>query len=387
MTPVLKTLLCSCLISCAAFASSDPSSSSSSEDLIFSAQKIRRTADNIVPSEWTQANDALLTWAKSISLSAKPHYRQAEEFYIQKIHEEVADLSRILGQKKWEFFLPGLDKVSMLESSLRVILSDEAIDEADLSDEELREVKRVVSQEEKVHPVRAIPPEKDRCFEAIVVKRTRQGNSDTMIDMGTSELDIPAVISFNSLPKFKHEETTEASLGFKASREPSISVNYKVNSKFVINVDAYKSIYQVTANSFYRGTDFRLKYNKSDGFLFLTDLTIVGEDTALKSVFQGTKSKADPNLLKGISEDDSARFPGKIDLIFEFDLGGGKDLAFQMRLKEKKTKFFALKGKDTNEWIVNFVRSKDQSVVMHLMNTILCKESQSTSSLSEAGEN
>jgi hypothetical protein len=378
MTSALKALLCSCLISCAAFASSEPSSSSSSEELIFSAQKIRRTADkSVVPSEWTQANHDLLHWAKSIPLSSKPHYRQAQEFYIQKIHEEVADLARILEQKKWEFFLLGVDKVSTLESSLRVLVSDETLDTADLNDEDVREVKRVVSfsSEEKVHINRAIPPEKDRCFEAIVIKRTRQGNSDTMIDMGTSELDSPALVSFTSLPKFKHEETTEKSIGFTVSREPALDVKYGVNSKFVINVDAFKSVYQVTANSFYRGADFRLKYNKSDGFLFLTDLTLVGEDTSLKSVFQGTKTKADHALLTGISEDESARLPGKIDLIFEFDLGGRKDLAFQMRLKEKKTKLFAFKGKDTNEWIVNFVRSKDLKVVMHLMNTVLCKDS------------
>jgi len=381
MPTSLKTLLCSCLISWAALASSPPSSSSS-EDFIFSAQKLLAAHQAyehsvpVTPSDWAQAHEELLHWTKTIPLSSKPLYRQAEEFYIQKIHETGADLSRILQQKKWEFLFHELDTLSTLESSLRVLVSDETLDTADLKDEDLREVKRVVSSEEKVHINRAIPPEKDRCFEAIVIKRTRQGNSDTMIDMGTSELDSAAVVSFTSLPKFKHEETTEKSIGFTVSREPSLDVKYGVNSKFVINVDAYKSIYQVTANSFYRGADFRLKYNKNDGFLFLTDLTLVGEETALKSVFQGTKAKADHALLTGISDDESARLPAKIDLIFEFDLGGGKDLAFQMRLKEKKTKLFAFKGKDTNEWTLNFVRSKDLKVVMHLMNTVLCKESQ-----------
>ena len=157
--------------------------------------------------------------------------------------------------------LDGLDKVSTLESSLRVMVSDEEIDKADLGDEELREVKRVASVEEKTHVHRPLL-EKDRCFEAIVVKRTRLGNSNTMVDMGASELDISALVSFNSLPSFKQEENTESSLGFTASREPSIDVKYSVNKKFVINVDEYKRIYKTTANSFYRGADFRLKYNK-----------------------------------------------------------------------------------------------------------------------------
>ena len=94
----------------------------------------------------------------------------------------------------------------------------------------------------------------------------------------------------------------------------------------------------------------------------------------MKSVSQGTKSRVDPRLLKSLTEDDFSRLPGKIDLVFEFDLGQEKALAFQMCLKEKKTRLFGKgTGKDANEWIVNFVRSQDASLVMELMNNVLSK--------------
>ena len=387
MLPNLKALLlCSCFISCAAFAS-ECKQQDESDGLIFSSQNLRLACKNhqktpdVVVREWKQSTDRLLQWTRSVGLSSKPHYRQAEEFYIKQIMDKSKDVARFLDKQNWEFFFPLSDHLSTLEHSLRVMIDDERIDPSDLSEEEFREVTRAVTQDEKIHPNRTIPPEKDRCFEAIVVKRTRLANSDTMIDMGSSELDIAALISFNNLSKFKHEETTDTGVDFTVSQTPSVNVKHNVNSKYVINVGDYQNIYQVTANSFYRGSDFRIKYNKGDGFLFLTDLTILGETASLKSVSQGTKSRVDPRLLKSLTEDDFSRLPGKIDLVFEFDLGQEKALAFQMVLKEKKTRLFGKgTGKDANEWIVNFVRSQDANLVMELMNNVLSKVSHEKSS-------
>jgi hypothetical protein len=371
-----KTCLVLCLGSSVAFGVD------SQDSLIFSSEKIANSYNMAYKQNkgfdnksWLQSIDIANQFVSNFVVSKNPNYREAQNFYLSCIKEGLEDSKSALENKKYEYFFSHVDKLSNWEEALKIMTLDEKKATSDLTSEELDEVKRIISRDEKVKPNRAIPPEADRCFEAITVKRTRLGNSDTMVNLETSELDISAIISFNSLPRFKSEEEKRSDFGFAIGTDPSINYNSGKTSKYVTNLDEYKTVYSLTSGSFYRGSDFRIRFNKDNGFLFLQDLTLVGDSTQIRSISKGTKSNIDVNLLKKIEVEDSTKLPKKTDLFFDFDLQKEEALAVQMRFLEKKSSFKFFEGGDVAEWIVNFVRSKNKDMVINLMNDVLLKQS------------
>ncbi|NDE11490.1 MAG: hypothetical protein EBZ95_13155 [Chitinophagia bacterium] len=295
---------------------------------------------------------------------------------MSKIGSELKDLTCAVQEKKLEFVFSSLEKLHEFEDSLRNLQTDAKLAKQDLTLEDLQEIKRVSSQEEKVHKNLGLPPEKDRCFEAIVVKRTRFGNTEVeiMVEIATSELVSSAIISFTPLTRLVQGQDKTSGITVTASQDPSVAYNSGVTTKTVVQVDEYKQFYTLTSDSFYRGSDFRIKYNKDSGFIFLQDVAILGETTSLKSVAKGDKSKTDAKLLKQIENDDSTKMPKKIDLIFDFDLGKEDHLAVQMRFLQTKSNLGVFKDGDVAEWIVNFVRGKNANKVTDLMNNYLLKK-------------
>ena len=374
MTLLIKGLAFSFTLTISAFAMDF-----STESLIFNPTKITMAFKNsqaFSETDWLQAVDQADNWIKTLPFSNRENYQKAEKYYVSKIGSELEDLTSAVQQKKLEFVFPSLEKLAEFEDCLRTLQADAKLATQDLTLEDLQEIKRVSSHEEKVHKNLSFPPEEDRCFEAIVVKRTRFGNTEVeiMAEIATSELVSPAIISFAPLTRLVQGQDKTSGITVTASQEPSVAYNYGVTTKTVVQVDEYKQFYTLTSDSFYRGSDFRIKYNKDSGFLFLQDVAILGETTSLKSVAKGGKSKTDAKLLKQIENDDSTKMPKKIDLIFDFDLGKEDHLAVQMRFLQTKSSLFRNRDGDVAEWIVNFVRGKDVKKVTDLMNNYLLKK-------------
>ena len=352
---------------------------STTEGLIFNPTKITmafKKSQAFSETDWLQAVDQANDWLKTLSFSNRENYQKAEKYYVSKIGSELEDLTCAVQEKKLEFVFSSLEKLTEFEDCLRNLQTDAKLAKQDLTLEDLQEIKRVSSQEEKVHKNLGLPPEKDRCFEAIVVKRTRFGNTEVeiMVEIATSELISPAIISFTPLTRLVQGQDKTSGITVTMAKEPSVAYNSGKTTRTVVQVDEYKQFYTLTSDSFYRGSDFRIKYNKDSGFIFLQDVAILGETTSLKSVAKGDKSKTDAKLLKQIENDDSTKMPKKIDLIFDFDLGKEDHLAVQMRFLQTKSSLGVFKGGDVAEWIVNFVRGKDVKKVTDLMNNYLLKK-------------
>jgi hypothetical protein len=342
---------------------------------IFDGHRIRAAYEKkstFSTDEWVVAAGQAQKWAQDLSLSKFPCYKAAELFYVQKIKEESADLLHSLEKKNAQFIFHGLNKLSHLEDALRVLVADAGYAKEDLTDEDVKEVKRAVVSEEKVHVNRTIPPDADRSFEAIVITRTRLNDSDTIVDIGASELDVAAVLSFSGIPKFVHETEKTKDSGFTIGSDSGVSFNSGKTTKIVHNVDEFKKMYSLTADTFYKEFNFRIKFNKDDSYLFLQDLTMLGETADFKSICHGPKNESDLKLFKHIVEDDATKLPSKQDLAFKFSSGKESIFAVQIRLTEMKSRFIR-KDKEVSEWIVNFVKGKDGDAVTNLMNGVLLK--------------
>ena len=155
----LKTVTCalSLFLSVSAYA---VDSNPTSDDLIFQDQAIRMSyqqaqKQKFLDQPWYTALDQAKQFVGGFKVSAKKNYQAAQTYYLTGIQNELTTLENTLKKKDLEFFFQHLDKVATLEQSLKALTQDETLATTDLSDTDLKEIKKAVPDEKRQSAISA----------------------------------------------------------------------------------------------------------------------------------------------------------------------------------------------------------------------------------------